>query len=66
MAYCTPIEFVIPAGITINSFTDDHSIRKSFIADSRDQENKLFSMLMDTVTTIASLMDTMHLKFNPD
>ena len=47
-------------------FTDDHSIRKSFIADSRDQENQSISMLMDTVTTIASWMNTIQLKLNPD
>ena len=61
-----PTESIIPAGITINGFADDHSIRKSFIADSRDQENQSISMLMDTVTTIASWIDTMHLKLNPD
>ena len=55
MAYCALIESVIPAGITINGFTDDHSIRRSFIADSRDQELQLILMLMDTVATIASL-----------
>ena len=66
MAYCAPIESVIPAGITINGFADDHSIRRSFITDSRDQENQSISMLMDTVATIASWMDTMHLKLNPD
>ena len=26
MAYCALIEYVIPAGITINGFTDDHSV----------------------------------------
>ena len=66
MAYCAQIKSVMPAGITINGFTDDHSVRKYFISDSRDQENQLISMLMDTVTTIASWMDTMHLKLNPD
>ena len=66
MAYCAPIESVIPAGITINSFTDNHSISKSFITNSRDQEHQTVSMLMDTVTTIASWVDTMHLKLNPD
>ena len=54
-AYCAPIESIIPAGITINGFTDDHSIRKSFIADSRDQENQSISMLMETVGTICLL-----------
>ena len=33
-ANCAPIESVIPAGITINGFADDHSIRKPFNADS--------------------------------
>ena len=36
MAYCAPIESVIPAGITINGFADDYSIRKSFITNNRD------------------------------
>ena len=54
MAYCALIESMIPAGITINGFTDDHSIRSSFIADSRDQEVQSNLMLMDTVATIAS------------
>ena len=65
-AYGAPIESVLPAGITINGFTEDHSIRKSFIADSRDQDHQLISMLVDTVTTIASWVDTMSLKLNPD
>ena len=65
MAYCAPIESVIPAGITINGFADDHSIR-SFSADSWDQELQLILMLMDTVATIASWMETMCLKLNPD
>ena len=33
-AYCAPFESVIPAGITVNGFADDHSIRKPFNADS--------------------------------
>ena len=66
MAYCAPMESVIPAGITINGFTDDHSIRRSFIKDSRDQELQSILMLMDTVAAIAFWMDTMHLKLNPD
>ena len=65
-AYCAPIESVIPAGITINGFTDDHSIRKPFNADSRDQESQSILLMMDMVANIASWMDTMHLKLNPD
>ena len=65
-AYCAPTESVIPAGITINGFADDHSIRRSFITHSQDQELQLILMLMDTVATIAYWMDTMHLKLNPD
>ena len=65
MAYSVLIESVILAGITINGFADDQSIRKSFIAGSKDQENQLISMLMDTVATIASWVDTRCLKLNP-
>ena len=36
-AYCASIELVIPPSITINGFANDHSIRKSFDADSQDQ-----------------------------
>ena len=41
-AYCAPIESVTPAGIIINGLADDHSTRKSFIANSRDQEHDNF------------------------
>ena len=33
-AYCASIESLIPDSITINGFVNDHSIRKSFDADS--------------------------------
>ena len=65
-AYCAQIESVIPAGITINGFANDHSIRKPFIADSQDQESQSILLLMNMVANIASWMDTMHLKLNPE
>ena len=66
MTHCALIESVILAGITINGFADDNSIRRSFITDIRDQELQSILMLMGTVATIASWMDTMHLKLNPN
>ena len=65
-AYCAPIKSVIPAGITISGSVDDHLIRKPFNADSWDQESQSILLMMDTVANIASWMDTMHLKLNPD
>ena len=65
-AYCAPIESVIPDGITINGFANDHSIRKPFSADGSDQESQSILLMMDTVANIASWMDTMCLKLNPD
>ena len=65
-AYCASIELVIPPSITINGFANDHSIRKSFDADSQDQECHSMILMMDTVVNIACWMDTMHLKLNPD
>ena len=65
-AYCAPLESVIPAGITINGFANDHSIRKPFNADNQDQESQSILLMMDMVANIASWMNTMHLKLNPD
>ena len=65
-AYCTSIESVIQASITINGFANDHSIRKSFNAGSQDQESQSIILMMDMVVNIASWMDTMCLKLNPD
>ena len=56
MACCAPIESVIPAGITINGFTDKHPNEKSFIADSRDQE-KSVNFNVDGHSHNHSLMD---------
>ena len=38
-AYCASVESVIPASIAITGIADDNSIRKSFNADSQDQES---------------------------
>ena len=65
-AYCASIGSVIPDSITINGFTDDHSIRKSFDEASRDHESQSIIQMVDMVANIASWMDTMHLKLNPD
>ena len=65
-AYCASIKSVIPDSITINGFADDHSIRKSFNAGSQDQGSQSIILMVDTVANIASWMDNMHLKLNPD
>ena len=65
-AYCVSIESVIPDSITINGFADDNSIRKSFDADSQDQESQSIILMVDMIVNIASWMDTMHLKLNPE
>ena len=43
---CASIESVIPDSITINGFANDHSIRKSFDADSRDHESQLIILMV--------------------
>ena len=65
-AYCAPIESVIPTGITISGFADDHLIRKHFNADSQDQKSQSILLMIDMVANIASWMDTMCLKLNSD
>ena len=52
-AYCAPIKSVIPAGITINGFANDHSMRKSFNVESQDQEPQSILVMMDMVANIA-------------
>ena len=61
-AYCAPIELVIPAGITINGFANDHLIRKPFNADSQDQESQSVLLMMDTVANILQTLSLINHK----
>ena len=54
----------MPAGITINGFTDDHSLRKSFPASDLRKQNSIQRKLEQTLSVIKSWMDTMRLRLN--
>ena len=49
MAYCAPIGDLIPSDIDLSGYADDHSLRKSFKASSRSQEDAAVLSLKNTV-----------------
>ena len=52
--------------ITLNRFADDHSLRKSFLAGNRTQEQQTKCIMELTFNNIKEWMDSMHLKLNSD
>ena len=65
-AYCQSIVSVIPAGVTLQGFADDHFAHKGFKASSRSQELRTVDILEDTMLNIKNWMDAARLKMNPD
>ena len=63
-AYCSPIADVVPAGVNINGYADDHSLRTSFKAVNTTQEEATVLNVKHAVSNIASSMDEMQLKLN--
>ena len=64
--YCSTLHETILNDLTLSGFVDDHSIRKSFKADSTAEETKTIQTLEDCMLNIKSWMDSMHLKMNPN
>ena len=52
--------------ITLNGFTDDHSICKNFKAGNKNQKQQTKTDLEEAFKQIKCCMDTMHLKLNVD
>ena len=52
--------------ITLNGFTDDHSICKNFKAGNKDQEQQTKTDLEEAFKQIKCWLDTMYLKLKPD
>ena len=63
-AYCSPIQYFVNGGFTLNGFADDHSVRKDFNPNSRDEENLVFTKLFDNLISIKQWMSEMRLKMN--
>ena len=64
--YCLTLHEIVPSGLTLSSFVDDHSIRRSFKADSTTDETKTTQTFEGCMLKIKSWMDSMCLKMNPN
>ena len=64
--YSALIEKVILSHITINGFSNDHSIRKTYKGSDRQQEISTKQELEYTFNNIKKWMDQMRLKLNAD
>ena len=64
--YCSSIDQIVPKDITLNGFADDHSLRKSFLAGDRIQEQQAKLKLENTFSNIKEWMDSMPLKLNSE
>ena len=63
--YCLPLHEVIPSDLQLSGFTDDHSVRKSFKASSREEELNTVTSMEACMLNIKNWMDEMRLKMNP-
>ena len=64
-AYCASIVEVIPTGLSLQGFADDHSIYKLF-KPTREEEQQAVESLETTMNSIKVWMSSMRLKLNTD
>ena len=64
--YYSPIQYVIEDSVILKGFADDHSVRKEFNANSREDKYNTMNVLEKMFNNINSWMSEMRLKFNPD
>ena len=63
--YCSPLHEVVPPDLQLSSFADDHSVRKSFKASDREEEENTVEQTEACMLSIKNWMDEMRLKMNP-
>ena len=63
--YCSPLQDVVPKGLQLSGFADDHSVRKSFKASNRQEERATNTSLETCLLSIKNWMDEARLKMNP-
>ena len=63
---CLLIDQIVPKDLTLNGFTNDHSLRKSFPAGNRTQEQQAKLRMEHTFSNIKEWMDSMCLKLNSE
>ena len=64
--YSTLIEKAMPSHITVNGFSKDHSIKKTYEGLDRQQEISMMQELELTFNDFKTWMDQMRLKYNTD
>ena len=65
-AYAGALQTVIPEGIDLNDFADDHNVKKSFGAGNKVDEKAVISDLELCTTRINEWMNVNRLKMNTD
>ena len=64
--YCSLLHLVIPEGLQLSEFADDHSVRIVFKANNnRAAENSTIDELEKCMVTVKNWMDELRLKMNP-
>ena len=53
MAYCSPIGDITPPEVNLNGYTDDHSIRKAFNQNIREDEQHTVLTLQKAISNMA-------------
>ena len=63
--YCSPLQDIVPQDLQLSGFADDHSIRRSFMTNSRQEECDTKAKLEGCLLNINKWMDEAWLKMNP-
>ena len=63
--YCSTLSKIIPSDLHLSGFAEDHSVRRKFNTNNRNDERNTMASLESCMLTIKSWMDTVHLKMNP-
>ena len=63
--YCSPLQDMVPKDLQLSGFANDHSIRSTFKANNREDENTTKTSIEDCMLNVKKWMDETHLKMNP-
>ena len=66
VAYCQSLSHVIPPGVSLQGFADNHFAHRSIKTACRDDHRRAVRALEDTMLNTKQWMDSMRLKLNPD
>ena len=64
LCYASPIKDIIPNGLTLNGFADDHSVRHAFKAGNLVNETSTKMLMEECMIRVKNWMTSMRLKLN--